>query len=297
MSPANDIAVQVAFLLLSVIDFVGNSLVCLIILQRKRFRFRRLTLDFLFLNLAIADVLVAVFAIPRYVLHGLFLHPTGFIGDLLCRFVTGGNPMWTAGTASVFSLVTIAFERSRVISKPYSLIHSLSKTKLQGLVIMSWTFSLLLNLPLFFVMSFDEKTQFCIENWSYAILPKLYGTLWLTVVGVLPIVFMITLYSKVVYQLWVKKSRVSPRNQAVFFIPRRKTTKMAITLTIIYSVCWLPHLVLYIVVFQVSNSVYGSPLYKWSVVLTCLNSTANPFVYTLQSRRFRECVKRALTCT
>ena len=296
MSPANDIAVQVAFLLLSVIDFVGNSLVCLIILQRKRFRFRRLTLDFLFLNLAMADVLVAVFAIPRYVLHGLFLHPTGFIGDFLCRFVTGGNLMWTAGAASVFSLVTIAFERSRVISKPYSLIHSLSKTKLRGLVIMSWSFALLLNLPLFFVMSFDEKTQFCIESWSYAIFPKLYGILWLTVVGVLPIVFMITLYSKVVYQLWVKKSRASQRNQAVFFIPRRKTTKMAITLTIIYSVCWLPNLVLYIVAFQVSDSVYGSPLYKWSVVLTCLNSTANPFVYTLQSRRFRECIKRALTC-
>ena len=297
MASGNDIALVVAFSVLSVTDFVGNVLVCMIILQRKRFRFRRSTLDYLFLNLAVADLLVAVFAIPRYVLpEHVFSHPRGFTGDFLCRFITGGNLMWTAGAASVFSLVTIAFERRHVVSRPYVFTPKFSRTKLRALVLMSWTCALLLNLPLFFIMSYDEKTDFCVENWPKPLLPKLYGALWFTVVGVLPTFLMGILYSKVVYQLWMKRSRTLEVNRRAILLPRRKATKMAITLTVIYSICWLPNLILYILAFNISDSVYGSPLYKWSVVLTCLNSTVNPFVYTLQSRRFRVSVKRALMC-
>ena len=293
MYSENDVALLVAFSLLSLTDFVGNLLVCMIILQRKRFRFHRSTLDFLFLNLAVADMMVAVFAIPRYVLHHTFVHPRGYAGHFLCRFVTGGNLMWTAGAASVFSLVTIAFERRHVVARPFSFIQ-FSKAKLRALVVMSWIFALVLNLPLFFIMSYDAKTDFCIENWPSALLPKLYGVLWFTVVGVLPIFLMAILYSKVIYLLWVKRTRTLGVNRRTILI--RKTTKMAMTLTVIYSICWLPNLVLYILAFNISDSVYGSPLYRWSVVLTCLNSAVNPFVYTLQSRRFRVSVKRVLMC-
>ena len=103
MASVNDVVLSAAFLLLSITDFVGNVLVCLIVLQRKRFKFRRSTLDFLFLNLALADIMVAVFAIPRYVLNHAFVHPLGSVGDFLCRFVTGGNLMWTGGAASVYT--------------------------------------------------------------------------------------------------------------------------------------------------------------------------------------------------
>ena len=299
MSSENDIALLSAFSLLSLTDFVGNALVCSIILQWKRFRFRRSALDFLFLNLAIADVMVAVFAIPRYVLHGVFVHPRGLVGDYLCRYITGGNLMWTAGSASVFTLVTIAFERRHVadvVLGPYGFTKDFSQSKLLAFVIMSWIFALLLNLPLFFIMSYDEDIDFCTENWPHPVLPKLYGVLWFTVVGALPILCMTILYSKVVYQLWVRKVRTQQVNHRARLIPRRKATRMAITLTVIYSVCWLPNLILYILAFNHSNFVYGSPLYKWSVVLTCLNSAVNPFVYTLQSRRFRTSVKRTIMC-
>ena len=294
MASVNDVVLSVTFLLLSLTDFVGNILVCLIILQRKRFKFRRSTLDFLFLNLALADITVALFAIPRYVLNHAFVHPLGSVGDFLCRFVTGGDLMWTGGAASVFTLVSIAFER-RHASRPYQVRQKLSKSKLRGLVLSSWTFAFLLNLPLFFIMSYDGESNFCIENWPHPLLPKVYGIIWFSVVGAIPISIMAVLYSKVVYHLWVKRSIASRLHRRAILIPR-KATKMAITLTVIYSICWLPNLILYIVAFNISDDVYGSPLYRWTVVLTCLNSTVNPFVYALQSRRFRASVKRALLC-
>ena len=293
MASVNDVILTVTFSLLSLTDFVGNVSVCLIILQRKRFRFRRLALDYLFVNLALADITVAVFAIPRYVLNHAFAHPLGSVGDFLCRFVTGGNLMWTGGAASVFTLVTIAFER-RHASRPYQVGQRLSKPKLRVLVLSSWIFACLLNLPLFFIMSYDSGSDFCIENWPHPLLPKVYGIIWISVVGVIPIAIMVVLYSKVIYRLWGKRS-VQRLNRRPLLIPR-KATKIAITLTVIYSVCWLPNLILYILVFNISYIMYGSPLYGWTVVLTCLNSTVNPFVYTLQSRRFRASAKRALLC-
>lgn len=295
MLSANDSALVVAFSLLSIVDFVGNLLVCMIILQRKRFRFRRSTLDFLFLNLAVADIMVAVFATPRYVLSPFFVHPLGSAGDLLCRFITGGNLMWTGGAASVFTLVVIAFERRHVVVRPHLFTKKLTMAKLRGLVILSWASASLLNLPLFFIMSYDSETNFCIENWPNPLLPKLYGIVWFCVVGASPVIFMAIVYSKIVHQLWLKKSTSSRFNRRAILMSK-KVTKMAITLTVIYSVCWLPNLVLYILAFNISDAVYGSPLYRWTVVLTCLNSTVNPFVYTLQSRRFRQSIRRALTC-
>ncbi|XP_020621117.1 pyroglutamylated RFamide peptide receptor-like [Orbicella faveolata] len=293
MASVNDVVLTVTFSLLSLTDFVGNVLVCLIILQRKRFRFRRWTLDYLFLNLALADITVAVFAIPRYVLNHAFAHPLGSVGDFLCRFVTGGNLMWTGGAASVFTLVTIAFER-RHASRPYQVGQKLSKPKLRVLVLSSWISACLLNLPLFFIMSYDSRSNFCIENWPHPLLPKVYGIIWFSVVGAIPIIIMVVLYSKVAYHLWVKRS-VARLHRTALLIPK-KATKMAITLTVIYSICWLPNLILYILVFNISDTFYGSPLYGWTVVLTCLNSAVNPFVYTLQSRRFRASAKQALLC-
>jgi len=201
--------------------------------------------------------------------------------------------MWIGGAASVFTLVTIAFER-RHASRPYQVRRKLSKSKLRVLVSSSWVFACLLNLPLFFIMSYDDRSNFCVENWPHPLLPKIYGIIWFSVVGAIPVSIMAVLYSKVVYHLWVKRSIARLHRRAIL-IPR-KATKMAITLTVIYSICWLPNLILYILAFNISDAMYGSPLYRWTVLLTCLNSTVNPFVYTLQSRRFRASVKRALLC-
>ena len=79
--------------------------------------------------------------------------------------------MWTGGAASVFTLVAIAFER-RHTSLPYRIRPKLSKPKLRVLVLSSWAFACLLNLPLF---SYDDRSNFCIENWSHPLFPKIYG--------------------------------------------------------------------------------------------------------------------------
>ena len=82
-------------------------------------------------NLAFADIMVALFIAPQFVLIHTFQHPDGVVGSFLCKFLTGGNLMWTGVTASAFSLVAIAFERYFTVMPPYSNTRKLTHRKLK----------------------------------------------------------------------------------------------------------------------------------------------------------------------
>lgn len=297
MLPVSEIALSVAFALLVFTDIFGNSLVCFIVLH-KRFRLHRSSLDKLLVNLAVADMLLAVFVLPRYVLHETFTHPRGDFGDQMCRFVTGGNFIWIGGAASIFCLVVIAFERRQVVLHPYNVCRNPRENgcKLKALILTSWLFAFILNVPLFFVMKYDKDIDFCVEEWPGPSFPVGYGIVWFMAAGIVPITLMVILYTMVVYHLWIKNSNSLVIHRRRVLLARRRATKVAITVTVIYAVCWLPILFSYLLAFTASDHEYGSMIYRATVLLSCLNSSVNPFVYGLQSSRFRRYARQALLC-
>ena len=70
------------------------------------------------MNLAIADMTVATFLLPKYVFVHTFTHPDGDAGKVLCRLLTGGNFAWIGGGTSVFTLVAVATERYFAVLHP-----------------------------------------------------------------------------------------------------------------------------------------------------------------------------------
>ena len=88
-------------------------------------------MNFLLVNLALADIMVAIFIAPQFILIHAFKHPGGIAGTLLCKLLTGGNLMWTGATASSFSLVVIAFERYYAVVYPYNSRRKLTTRKLK----------------------------------------------------------------------------------------------------------------------------------------------------------------------
>ena len=69
-----EVLLSALFSLLIVIDIVGNVLVCLVVYQSKQMR---KPMNYLLANLAVADVVIGVFMLPRHVFHHAFKHPTG----------------------------------------------------------------------------------------------------------------------------------------------------------------------------------------------------------------------------
>ena len=98
-SPAVDIVLTVSFAVLVIINLISNTLVCVVI---WRYRETKNFMNYLVVNLAFADIMVALFIAPQYVLRHWYKHPEGVAGDVLCKLVTGGNFIW-AGELILFN--------------------------------------------------------------------------------------------------------------------------------------------------------------------------------------------------
>ena len=93
--------------------------------------FHRIPINFLLVNLAIADALYATFVTPETFLKITPTHPGGTIGTVLCKLVTGGWLAWIAATSSVITLVAIAAERYFAVIYPAGNVGKLTKRKLK----------------------------------------------------------------------------------------------------------------------------------------------------------------------
>ena len=72
-------AIITGFSALVAVDFIGNTLVILVVLKNKT----NTPMNYLLLNLALADLLLAIFIGPRFIFSHLFNHPTGITGDMI----------------------------------------------------------------------------------------------------------------------------------------------------------------------------------------------------------------------
>ena len=147
------IGLRAAFSLIVSVNLVGNSLVCLVVLRNRPMR---KAMNILLVNLACADMMVAIFIAPQYILLQTYNHAKGLTGDYLCKLLTGGNLTWTGGVVSVVSLIAVAFERYFAVLHPHDDKRRISKTKLKVIIPACWVFSFSWNLPLFVMVKYDK---------------------------------------------------------------------------------------------------------------------------------------------
>lgn len=291
MLTSGDIAITFCFAALVMAGLVGNILVSLVILLYKTMQ---TPINYLLLNLAVADIITVVFISPQYIFIHTFTHPTGVAGDFLCKFITGGNLSWIGGVASVFSLVAISFERYQAVTNPYSPDSKFSMSKVKVLIVSCWISTIIFNFPLFFAIYFDNEVKFCLEAWPSAAYGKANTTAWLVVVGIIPASIMIFLYSKVVYDLWFKQ--INGNTQLAVRKSRKKVTKVVLIVSGIYAVSWFPQLILYFLSHFHRAFEFGNIAYVTSVIMVTFNSAVNPLIYAFQSQRFRQYFKQLLCC-
>ena len=93
--------------------------------------FHRTPINYLLVNLAVADALFATFVTPQTFFKITPTHPEGIAGTVLCKIITGGNLAWIAGTSSVVTLAAIAAERYYTVIYPVGNVSKLTKRKLK----------------------------------------------------------------------------------------------------------------------------------------------------------------------
>ena len=288
-----EVALVAVFSLLVVVNLAGNSLVCLVVYKNRTMR---TPMNFLLVNLALADMLVALGVAPQYVFNHTFSHPQGKAGMYLCKFITGGNLLWVGGTASMMTLVAIAFERYYAIVHPYLERGRMTVKKVALIVLASWVVAFVIQIAPFYVVTYGTEQGFCVEAWPRLSDAKFYTSFVLCTNVILPLGIMTFLFTKIIRNLWGRNNRVSDAHmpRIVVMKTRKKLTKMILMVTAIYALCWSPALTFYNLAYFNTSVQYGSNAYNASVVFVCLNSSVNPFIYALQSERFRTAFRKLL---
>jgi len=293
MAGANDIAIITVHGIAFIVNIVGNFLVCLII---KRNRDMRNPINYLLVNLAIGDMMYATFIAPEVIAAITGNHPGGVGGTILCKLLTAGIFAWVGGISSTVTLVVIAFERYFAVIYPHN-NKRLNKKKLKVIIPGSWIFSVILNLPWFLFLEVQDGYCKNVPMYGQNWIPRAYSLLFSTLVAV-SVVMMAGLYSRIVYTLWLKRVE---NNQPAFqqrgvLRVRKRVTLMAVTVTVMFGVCWVSDIIAHTVDYHTSLSV-SKDTYSVIHTLILLNTAVNPFVYALINKTFREKIKEMIWCS
>lgn len=283
---------SVLFSVMVVCNLVGNTLVILVVLLNRSMK---TPTNYLLVNLASADIVVAIFIGIQFIATPTFTHPQGTLGSVLCKTLTGGTPGWVGAVASVFSLVAIAIERYWAVLHPHSQKIKLTKTKIAILALLSWFVSIIWAIPGFWATAYNKEMKGCAHSFSKPIFAKLYTVGWSVVAGVIPISIMGALYSRVVYRLWFVNSAATEATQRALLRYRKRVTKMVIFVTIVYVLCWVPELLIYFLGFTGAIRLQ-SIHHAIASALIVFNSSINPTVYSLQSSKFRKHLRDLISC-
>lgn len=283
MSPTELILLTI-FCLVVPINLVGNTLVCLVVFRTKTMR---IPMNYFLVNLAVADMIVAVFVLLQHIFRLFLRHPGSPFGDYLCKVATGGNMTWIGSAASVFTLVSIAFERYYSIMFPHSHQGKLTPRKAKLGILASWLVAVASEIPPIVIMKYSVSHNLCIEDWQDIRQARAYTVVRFLIDFVVPFTLMTALYGKVLRKLW--GSNLCKATHAVLLRRRKKVTLLLFTVTLLHGTFLLPDTVAYFLSYFGFR--YGSIAYQIATVFICLNSTVNPFIYSLHSERFRKSLR------
>ena len=275
---------------------LGNTI--LIYIVWKRPAVQSLT-SFMFVNMAVADLMVTVFMMPVSIsdLNSDFkwMIP-GLLGEIACRaipFITHTTVM-----ASVLCLTVMAIDRF------YAFIFPLMGgtpwfRKSKYITPLIWIVSMVLMsiVPLYY--KFFEKTSQC-ANYGFYPPGNIRGfMLYLFIVTYfVPLVVISILYGKTAHAIWfrhVPGNELNENQQHQQEISKKRAVRMLIIIVITFAICWLPGqaFTLFWAVTRFSITVPDILMYL-AFWLGHANSAINPWLYIALSTNIRSAFMQML---
>ncbi|PFX12739.1 Tachykinin-like peptides receptor 86C [Stylophora pistillata] len=292
------IILTVLYAITMLVTFAGNGF--LIYIVWKKPEVRSLT-SFMFVNMAIADLLVGLIVMPWSIAQvhtdGLWMIP-GVFGEVMCKGVV--YIAYATLTASILCLTVIALDRY------YTIVHHLRRNlwfrRPKLTVPFIWIFSLA-SMSIFpAIQTVEDHNSQCML--SVYVLGDPYKAirglfLYLVVINYLiPLIVMSFLYTIIARRLWfhgAHRNEHSTENREQQETLKRRIVWMLIIVTSTFALCWLPaHVVHMIFVMQAWNiEVTLQPI----VMFVCFwfghaNSAINPWLYIFLSTKMNTAFKR-----
>ena len=290
MAPLSDaelVILTVLYVITFLIALLGNSfLICIVWKVRQ---VRSLT-SFLFVNMAVADLMVTLFVMPVtvYDFHANFRWVmSGVLGDITCRAVW--YLKYIPMMASILCLTFMAIDRFYTFIFPLKSLNVWFRNA-KYVSPLIWVMSVVLMSVIPVMYKFYDDFQRCQVN------PVGGPTLWKTnlraiqiylflVTYLVPLVVVTVLYGKTAHLIWFRRipgNALTDRQKEQQEITKRRMVRMLIIIVVVFAVCWLPPQVYHI--FQAV--VAFDPEKEWPLMVGFLsfwlahaNSAINPWLY------------------
>ncbi|KAM6939810.1 neuropeptide Y receptor type 2 [Xenentodon cancila] len=271
----------------------GNSLVIYVVYKFKNLR---TVTNFFIVNLAVADLLVNTLCLPFTLIYTLY--DEWMFGQALCFMLPFGQGMTVH--VSTMTLNIIALDRHR------SIVHhmdtKMSKDMCVVVIVISWVFSALLASPLAifreygsFDLSPEESIQVCMEKWPGSSMNgRIYSMSMLVVQVAIPLAINSVAYIRIWNKL--KNHMVCGRNDHQ---RRKKTTKMMLTMVVLFAVSWLPFHAFQLAI-DIDNTVLHMKDFKllFTVfhILAMCSTCVNPILYGWMNNNYRTAFLSVCKC-
>ena len=278
------------------IGFFGNLMVYSAISYRKKQK--RTSTNYLLMNIAVADLLVAVIIAPlRFVemYHGWPL------GDFLCKTVAPLQDVIVC--VSVVTHTVIALERYRSIVQPFKKKLSVSRTKQAAVVI--WLLCYIsICLPMAFVLKVEVQKGFiiCKAVWS-SLVRQLFEVYLVVVFIATPLIIQTYTYSRVVKvanRELRNATKSSNPNLTRVALSKVRVVKMLILLVGAFQLCSIPRIVTMIMTEFGGPALTNDVNFQYAITITLviyyLKHVINPFIIFATSAEFRASCGYCLTC-
>ncbi|XP_051897301.1 pyroglutamylated RF-amide peptide receptor-like [Pristis pectinata] len=294
---SSKVAFAVTYSVIFLLALFGNSLV-LCTVRRER---SRTVYTILIRSLAVSDLFITFFCIPFTLLQNIFINWIG--GTFVCKMVPFVQT--TAVTSCILAMTCIAVERYEGIVHPLKKHYLMTRGHIMlGFI---WTVAIIVGSPMLYVQQFEVKYDFlydihyfcCLENWNSLSLQHAYTVFYMVALFVLPLMIMLLLYTRIVFELWMKKHvedySVLNLNQSKVSKTARKKKRaivMMITVVVLFTICWAPFHVVHMLIeynnLQDENDHVINIMISAVQAIGFFNSFNNPVVYTLLNETFRK---------
>ncbi|CAH6789188.1 Qrfpr [Phodopus roborovskii] len=241
-----------------------------------------------------------------FALAGALIFALALFGNSLVIYVvTRSKAMRTVTNIFICSLalsdLLIAF-----FCIPVTMLQNISDKWLGGVV---WLVAIIVGSPMWHVQRLEIKYDFlyekehvcCLEEWASPVHQKIYTTFILVILFLLPLVVMLVLYSKIGYELWIKKrvgdssvlQTIHGKEMSKIARKKKRAVVMMVTVVALFAACWAPfHVVHMMVEYSDFEKEYDEVTIKmvFAVVqiIGFFNSICNPIVYAFMNENFKK---------
>jgi len=261
------------------------------------FSFQSVT-NFFIANLALADVIIGLFAIPFQFQAALLQRWN--LPEFFCPFCPFFQNL--SVNASIFTLTAIAVDRYKAIMFPLKSHASKSRTKV--VIVIIWIISAVLAVP----MAIAFRAEMVAPDLLQCIPVNIdieyfmwYKNFLCLVQYFIPLILISGAYIRMAVALWSSKTPGAAQLERDIAVMnnKKKVIKMLMLVVALFTLAWLP-----LQIYDVANQIFVEINYYpyINIIWFCChwlamsNSCYNPFIYLLCNEKFKKELRLKLSC-